>query len=58
MAGTTTGPGRSVTSRAPALLGAFDEQHRRLGLTDLAARAGLPAATAHRLAGELVAWGA
>jgi DNA-binding IclR family transcriptional regulator len=47
-----------VTSRAPALLGAFDEQHRRLGLTDLAARAGLPAATAHRLAGELVAWGA
>ncbi|MGI5241208.1 helix-turn-helix domain-containing protein [Dactylosporangium sp. CA-139066] len=42
----------SVTSRALALLGAFDGEHRRLTLSDLARRAGLPLATAHRLAGE------
>lgn len=50
--------GASVTSRALALLGAFDDQHRRLTLTELAGRAGLPLATAHRLAGELLNWGA
>lgn len=50
--------GQSVTSRALALLGAFDERHRRLNLTELAARTELPVATAHRLVGELVAWGA
>lgn len=48
----------SVTSRALSLLAAFDEQHRRLGLTELARRAGLPLATAHRLVGELVTFGA
>ncbi|GLY18307.1 IclR family transcriptional regulator [Kineosporia rhizophila] len=48
----------SVTSRALALLSAFDEHHRRLTLTELARRAGLPLATAHRLAGELLEWGA
>ncbi|GAB3083151.1 IclR family transcriptional regulator [Nocardioides zeae] len=48
----------TVTSRALALLAAFDEGHRRLTLTALAARADLPIATAHRLAAELVAWGA
>ncbi|GAA4368985.1 IclR family transcriptional regulator [Nocardioides caricicola] len=58
MAGNTSTPGATVTSRALALLGAFDEHHRRLTLTDLAARAGLPVPTAHRLVGELVAWGA
>lgn len=58
MAGRTTAPGVSVTSRALALLGAFDATHRRLGLTELADRAGLPRPTAHRLVGELVAWGA
>ena len=58
MAGNAAEPGRSVTSRALAVLGAFDEEHRRLGLTELAARAGVPVATAHRLVGELVAWGA
>lgn len=51
-----TGP--SVTSRALAVLGAFDEEHPRLLLTDLARRAGLPLTTAHRLVGELTAWGA
>lgn len=58
MAGNAARQGLSVTSRALAILGAFDQRHRRLNLTDLAARAGLPAATAHRLVGELVAWGA
>ncbi|MFC5958505.1 IclR family transcriptional regulator [Streptomyces pratens] len=58
MAGNATTPGRSVTSRALAILGAFDGRHRLLGLTELANRAGLPVPTAHRLVGELVSWGA
>ena len=47
-----------MTSRALALLGAFDEDHRRLSLSQLAERTGLPMPTAHRLVGELVDWGA
>src|SRR5262245_44952621 len=58
MAGNTSTPGATVTSRALSLLGAFDDRHRRLTLTELADRAGLPMPTAHRLVGELVAWGA
>lgn len=58
MAGNTSHPGVTVTSRALALLGAFDDDHRRLSLTTLAERAGLPVPTAHRLVAELVAWGA
>ena len=48
----------SVTARALALLGAFDPDHRGLTLSEMARRAGLPLATAHRLVGELCAWGA
>jgi DNA-binding IclR family transcriptional regulator len=48
----------SVTSRALDVLGAFDPSHRSLTLSDLARRAGLPLATAHRLIGELQRWGA
>jgi DNA-binding IclR family transcriptional regulator len=40
------------------MIGAFDESHRNLALSDLARRAGLALPTAHRLAGELVAGGA
>ena len=58
MAGNVAQPGTTVTGRALALLGAFDEEHRRLTLTELAQRAGLPLPTAHRLVAELVAWGA
>lgn len=50
-------PGASVTSRALALLGTFDAQHSAQTLSSMARRAGLPVATAHRLAGELVEWG-
>ncbi len=58
MAGNTSTPGATVASRVLALLGAFDERHPRLTLTEVATRAGLPVPTAHRLVGELVAWGA
>ena len=58
MAGGSAEPGRPVTARALDLLGAFDTGHRRLTLTQLADRADLPMATAHRLVAELAAWGA
>ncbi|RSM59109.1 IclR family transcriptional regulator [Amycolatopsis sp. WAC 01376] len=58
MAGNLSTPGASVTSRAFALLGAFDVDHRELSLTELAGRAGLPLPTAHRIARELVGLGA
>ncbi|PZG19672.1 IclR family transcriptional regulator [Micromonospora craterilacus] len=58
MAGNTSTPGATVVSRALALLYAFDEQHPRLSLTELARRADLPAPTVHRLVQDLVAGGA
>ena len=58
MSGRLSRPGATVTGRALALIGAFDEQHRTLTLTELAARADLPVPTAHRLLGELMSWGA
>lgn len=58
MAGNSSRPGVSVTSRVLDLLGAFDERHRALTLTDLARRADVPVPTAHRLVRELVAGGA
>ncbi|MGH8980972.1 MAG: IclR family transcriptional regulator, partial [Acidimicrobiales bacterium] len=58
MAGNAAKHGESVTSRALALLGAFDANHVTLTLSELARRADLPIATAHRFVGELVAWGA
>ncbi len=35
MAGNVSSPGTTVTGRALALIGAFDEDHRRLTLTEL-----------------------
>ncbi|MGF1645828.1 MAG: IclR family transcriptional regulator [Kineosporiaceae bacterium] len=58
MAGRNARPGRTVTDKALALLGAFDGDHRELRLSELARRAEVPMATAHRLVGELAAWGA
>jgi DNA-binding IclR family transcriptional regulator len=58
MAGNTSSPGASVVSRALSVLYAFDEEHRRLTLTELARRTDLPVPTVYRLAGELVAGGA
>lgn len=58
MAGGSDLPGRSVTSKVLALLGAFDAARPELTLTELAQRAGVPLSTAHRLVGELEAWGA
>ncbi|BCP11928.1 IclR family transcriptional regulator [Mycobacterium frederiksbergense] len=55
MAGNTSTPGTTVTSRLLNILGAFDEGHNNLTLSELARRAGLPIATTHRLAAELVA---
>jgi DNA-binding IclR family transcriptional regulator len=48
----------TVAARLLAALGAFDADHRTLTLTQIAERADLPLPTAHRLVGELVAWGA
>lgn len=56
MAGGSPRAGRTVTSRALAVLGAFDQTHPRLPLTAIARRSGLPLTTAHRLVGELEAW--
>jgi DNA-binding IclR family transcriptional regulator len=55
MAGNTSVPGSTVTSKLLSIIDAFDEKHRRLTLTQLARRAGLRVPTAHRLVGELVA---
>jgi DNA-binding IclR family transcriptional regulator len=57
VAGNTSAPGATVSSRLLALLGAFDDEHRSLTLSELARRAGLPLATAYRLIAELVEWG-
>lgn len=58
MAGNSRDPGRSVTARALSVLNAFDIGHVRLTLTEIARRADIPLATAHRLVGELETWGA
>jgi DNA-binding IclR family transcriptional regulator len=52
------GDGRTVTSKALALLGAFEGGPSALSLSDLAAHADVPLPTAHRLVAELVEWGA
>ncbi|MEV4088536.1 IclR family transcriptional regulator [Nonomuraea fuscirosea] len=56
MSGGSREPGRSVTSKVLAILGAFDAAHPQLTLTELAARSGVPLSTAHRLVAELEEW--
>ena len=55
MAGNSTDPGRSVTSKVTAILMAFADRGVHT-LTEIAGSANLPTSTAHRLASELVAW--
>lgn len=57
MAGNTSEPGASVASRLLAVLGAFDDDHRALTVSELGRRAGVPLPTAHRLVAHLVEWG-
>lgn len=49
--------GVSVVHRALSILAAFDEQHRLLSLSEIAARAALPTPTALRLIRQLVSGG-
>jgi DNA-binding IclR family transcriptional regulator len=56
MAGNTNDAGRTVASRLLAILDAFDIEHLRLSLSDIARRADLSLPTAHRLVGELTQW--
>jgi DNA-binding IclR family transcriptional regulator len=58
VAGGQGAAGRSVTSRALGVLDAFDADHPRLTLSEVAERSGTPLTTTHRLLGELAAWGA
>ncbi len=58
MAGGSPTAGRSVTSRALAVLDTFSSSSPRLSLTDIADRSGTPLSTVHRLLAELTAWGA
>ena len=55
MAGNSTDPGRSVTSKVTAILMVFADGGVHT-LTEIAGAANLPTSTAHRLASELVAW--
>jgi DNA-binding IclR family transcriptional regulator len=50
--------GEPVIERAFSLLSAFDASQRRLSLTELSRRSGIPASSALRLAGHLLRWGA
>ena len=47
-----------MTSRALAILDAFDAASPRLSLSEIAERSGTPLTTAHRLLAELTEWGA
>ncbi|MCQ4214304.1 IclR family transcriptional regulator [Streptomyces longispororuber] len=49
---------RSAADRLLDVLGAYDQDHPALTLTQLAHRADLPLATAHRLVAALTGWGA
>jgi DNA-binding IclR family transcriptional regulator len=58
MGGNTREAGRTTASRVLALFAAFSSVDPVLGLSELAKASGLPVTTTHRLAGELVEWGA
>ncbi|TDW31590.1 IclR family transcriptional regulator [Cryobacterium psychrophilum] len=58
VAGHTTAPGQSVTSRVLSILAAFEHSASALTLSQISTESGLPQSTAHRLLGELEIWGA
>lgn len=47
-----------MAAKLLAILGAFDADHRELGLTELSRRCGLTLSTTQRRAADLLAWGA
>lgn len=57
VAGQAAAKGKSVTSRALNILGAFDAGHVKLTLSEISRRSDTPVATCHRLLGELLEWG-
>ncbi|MEU0878046.1 IclR family transcriptional regulator [Lentzea sp. NPDC005914] len=58
MGGNTREAGRTTADRLLSMLAAFSSARPQLTLSELAEASNLPVATAHRLAGELVTWGA
>lgn len=52
------GDSRSVTAKVLAILESFEDEPRALTMSQIAAAAGLPTSTAHRLIRELTDWGA
>lgn len=56
--GVSAEAGRSTASRLLAVLGAFDRRHPIMNLTRLSKVSGISLATTHRIAKELVRWGA
>ena len=56
MAGNSTEPGRSVTSKVAAILLTFHDGNEH-SLTEIARLTCLPLSTAHRLVTELAGWG-
>jgi DNA-binding IclR family transcriptional regulator len=55
VAGGSREPGRTATAGVLGVLCAFDDEHPRMGLSEIARRAALPLTTTHRLVGGLVA---
>ena len=55
MAGNSTDPGRTVTSKLSAILLVFGDGGEH-SLSEIAARTNLPTSTAHRLTSQMVAW--
>lgn len=55
MAGNSREPGRPVLSRVAAVLAAYDDEHLRLSLSEIAERSGLALSSVHRLIAQLVA---